>query len=50
MRRPTRIFKNYSCSRGEPVVSDRCACAQHIIGWTLSRDPHSIFGRRGGNT
>ena len=33
-----------------PVVSDRCACAQHIVGWTLSRDPHSIFGRRGGNT
>ena len=32
-----------------PVVSDRCACAQHIVGWTLSRDPHSIF-RRGGNT
>ena len=31
-----------------PVVSDRCACAQHIVGWTLSRDPHSIFGRRGG--
>ena len=30
-----------------PVVSDRCACAQHIVGWTLSRDPHSIFGRRG---
>ena len=28
-----------------PVVSDRCACAQHIVGWTLSRDPHSIFGR-----
>ena len=23
-----------------PVVSDRCACAQHIVGWTLSRDPH----------
>ena len=33
-----------------PVVSDRCACAQHIVGWTLSRDPHSIFGHRGGNT
>ena len=33
-----------------PVVSDRCACAQHIVGWTLSRDLHSIFGRRGGNT
>ena len=33
-----------------PVVSDRCACAQHIVGRTLSRDPHSIFGRRGGNT
>ena len=31
-----------------PVVSDRCACAQPIGGWTLSRDPHSIFGRRGG--
>ena len=31
-----------------PVVSDRCACAQPIVGWTLSRDPHSIFGRRGG--
>ena len=31
-----------------PVVSDRCACAQHIVGWTLARDPHSIFGRRGG--
>ena len=27
-----------------PVVSDRCACAQHIVGWTLSRDPHLIFG------
>ena len=33
-----------------PIVSDRCACAQHIVGWTLSRDLHSIFGRRGGNT
>ena len=33
-----------------PVVSDRCACAQHIVGWTVARDPHSIFGRRGGNT
>ena len=33
-----------------PVVTDRCACAQHIVGWTLSRDLHSIFGRRGGNT
>ena len=31
-----------------PVVSDRCACAQPIVGWTLWRDPHSIFGRRGG--
>ena len=48
-RRPTRIFKNYSCSRGEPrIVSDKCACAQNIVGWTLSRDLHSIFGRRGG--
>ena len=27
-----------------PVVSDRRACAQHIVGWTLSRDPHLIFG------
>ena len=31
-----------------PVVSDKCACTQHIVGWTLSRDLHSIFGRRGG--
>ena len=27
-----------------PVVSDRCACTQHIVGWTLARDPHLIFG------
>ena len=27
-----------------PIVSDRYACAQHIVGWTLSRDPHLIFG------
>ena len=27
-----------------PVVSARCACAQAIVGWTLSRDPHLIFG------
>ena len=27
-----------------PIVSDRCAYAQHIVGWTLSRDPHLIFG------
>ena len=33
-----------------PVVSDKCACAPHIVGWTLSRDLHSIFGRRGGCT
>ena len=26
-----------------PVVSDRCACAQHIVGWTLARDPHFNF-------
>ena len=26
-----------------PVVSDRCACTQHIVGWTLLRDPHSIL-------
>ena len=27
-----------------PVVSGRCACALLIVGWTLSRDLHSIFG------
>ena len=27
-----------------PVVSDRCTCAQHIVGLTLLRDPHLIFG------
>ena len=26
-----------------PVVSDRCACAQHIVGWTVARDPHFQF-------
>ena len=31
-----------------PVVSDRCACALLIVGWTLSKDLHSIFGRCGG--
>ena len=31
-----------------PVGSGRCACALLIVGWTLSRDLHSIFGRRGG--
>ena len=33
-----------------PVVSDRRACAQHIVGWTWSRNLHLIFGRRGGST
>ena len=33
-----------------PVVSGRHACALLIVGWTLSRDLHSIFGRRGGCT
>ena len=31
-----------------PVVSGRHACALLIVDFTLSRDLHSIFGRRGG--
>ena len=32
-----------------PIVSGRRACALLIVGWTLLRDLHSIFCRRGGN-
>ena len=33
-----------------PVVSGRRPCALLIVGWTLSRDLHLIFGHPGGNT
>ena len=36
-RRPAKIFKIILVREVNPVVSDRCACAQHIVGWTLSR-------------
>ena len=43
------IFKKFILVREvNPVVRYECACAQAIVGWSLSRDLHSIFGRHGG--